>query len=107
MFPSPSSKYMAFLGNGKTHRHNPEPYYLLSHYKLELPPPPPLFNIITIQDKGSHYNEYLLSDAIFVLGVVIVWFNFSRGDHFAVGSAVDDVKSFLIHVDEYKSNFCS
>ena len=70
-------------------------------------PPPPLFNIITIQDKGSHYNEYLLSDAIFVLGVVIVWFNFSRGDHFAVGSAVDDVKSFLIHVDEYKSNVCS
>ena len=117
MFPSPLSNYLALLGNGKTHRHNkfsntslvlPEPYYLLSHYKLELPPPPPpLFNIITIQDKGSHYNVYLLSDAIFVLGVVTVWFNFSRGDHFAVGLAVDDVKSFLIHVDEYKSNFCS
>ena len=44
---------------------------------------------------------------MFVLGVVIVRFNTGRGNHFAVGSVMDNIKPFLIHVDEYKSNFCS
>ena len=68
---------------------------------------PSLFNVIIIQHKCSYNNIHFLSDMIFVLGIVTVRFNFDRGNHFAVGSAADNVKQFLIHVDEYKSNFCS
>ena len=44
---------------------------------------------------------------MFVLGVVIVRFNTGRGNDFAVDSETDNIKPFLIHVDEYKSTFCS
>ena len=56
--------------------------------------------------KSSYNNIHLLYDIFFVLGVVIVRFNPERGNHFAVGLEADNIKPFLIHVDEYKSIFC-